>query len=76
MLTVYTQHSHEKFVTSVRTSLFLDNPLDIADPIFALLGNAAARYDLPAMYPASHKLNRYTYAAPAYLRSTQTVFNK
>jgi len=45
------EHSHEKFITSVRTSLNLDNPLDIADPIFALLGNAAASSGVPQVNP-------------------------
>lgn len=34
------EHSHEPFITSVRASLALDNPDNIQDPIFALLGNA------------------------------------
>jgi hypothetical protein len=36
------EHSHEKFLTSVRTSLNINNPDGIVDPIFGLLGNAAA----------------------------------
>lgn len=36
------EHSHEKFLTSVRTSLNLDNPEGIKDVVFGLLGNAAA----------------------------------
>ncbi len=36
------EHSHEKFLTSVRASLNLNNPDKIADPVFGLLGNAAA----------------------------------
>jgi hypothetical protein len=36
------EHSHEKFLTSVRTSLNLNNPDQIQDPVFGLLGNAAA----------------------------------
>lgn len=36
------EHSHEPFLTSVRTSLNLNNPDQIVDPVFALLGNAAA----------------------------------
>jgi len=36
------EHSHEKFLTSVGTNLDLNNPLGIVDPVFALLGNAAA----------------------------------
>ncbi|KXN88228.1 hypothetical protein AN958_07687 [Leucoagaricus sp. SymC.cos] len=36
------EHSHEKFLTTVRTSLNLNNPDQIKDPVFALLGNAAA----------------------------------
>lgn len=41
-----TEHSHEQFITSVRASLNLDNPDSIGDPIFALLGNAAAAQGL------------------------------
>ncbi|KAH7355381.1 hypothetical protein BKA65DRAFT_475821 [Rhexocercosporidium sp. MPI-PUGE-AT-0058] len=36
------ERSHEKFLTSVRASLNLDNPDEIQDPVFGLLGNAAA----------------------------------
>ncbi|KAF5360530.1 hypothetical protein D9756_004744 [Leucocoprinus leucothites] len=36
------EHSHEQFLTAVRDSLNLNNPDEIADPVFALLGNAAA----------------------------------
>ncbi|KAF9468583.1 hypothetical protein BDZ94DRAFT_1245759 [Collybia nuda] len=36
------EHSHEPFLTSVRKSLALNNPDGIADPVFGLLGNAAA----------------------------------
>jgi len=34
--------SHNKFLASVRLSLNLDNPDEIQDPVFGLLGNAAA----------------------------------
>lgn len=36
------EHSHEQFLTSVRKNLNLNNPDGIVDPVFALLGNAAA----------------------------------
>lgn len=36
------EHSHEEFLTSVGTSLNLNNPDGIVDPVFGLLGNAAA----------------------------------
>ncbi|KAL8796926.1 MAG: hypothetical protein Q9182_007273 [Xanthomendoza sp. 2 TL-2023] len=36
------EHSHNSFLASVRTSLALDNPDSIQDPVFGLLGNAAA----------------------------------
>ncbi|KAH9480455.1 hypothetical protein JR316_0007055 [Psilocybe cubensis] len=36
------EHSHEQFLTTVRTNLNLNNPNQIQDPVFALLGNAAA----------------------------------
>lgn len=32
------EHSHEKYLTSVRASLALNNPAGIADPVFGLLG--------------------------------------
>jgi hypothetical protein len=36
------EHSHEPFITTVRASLNQNNPDNIEDPIFGLLGNAAA----------------------------------
>lgn len=33
------EHSHEQFLTSVRDSLRIDNPDNIGDPVFGLLGN-------------------------------------
>jgi hypothetical protein len=36
------EHSHNIFLDLVRTSLALDNPKKIQDPVFGLLGNAAA----------------------------------
>lgn len=36
------EHSHEQFITTVRASLQLNNPDNIQDPIFGLLGSAAA----------------------------------
>ncbi|KAI9759266.1 MAG: hypothetical protein M4579_002475 [Chaenotheca gracillima] len=36
------EHSHEQFLTTVRTSLQADNPAGISDPVFGLLGDAAA----------------------------------
>lgn len=36
------EHSHNKFLDIVRTSLNLNNPKQISDPVFGLLGNAAA----------------------------------
>jgi len=36
------EHSHEQFLTTVRNSLNLNNPDNIQDPVFGLLGNAAA----------------------------------
>ncbi|KAL8849885.1 MAG: hypothetical protein Q9221_005151 [Calogaya cf. arnoldii] len=36
------EHSHNTFLASVRTSLALDNPDNIQDPVFGLLGNGAA----------------------------------
>ncbi|THH20544.1 hypothetical protein EW146_g821 [Bondarzewia mesenterica] len=40
------EHSHESILTTVRTSLNLNNPDQIVDPVFALLGNAAAQQGL------------------------------
>jgi len=40
------EHSHEPFLTSVRASLGLNNPDGFVDPVFALLGNAAAAQGL------------------------------
>jgi len=36
------EHSHEQFLTAVGASLDLNNPDEIVDPVFGLLGNAAA----------------------------------
>ncbi|KAL8949919.1 MAG: hypothetical protein Q9222_004008 [Ikaeria aurantiellina] len=36
------EHSHNSFLASVRTSLAKNNPDNIQDPVFGLLGNAAA----------------------------------
>ncbi|GJE88265.1 hypothetical protein PsYK624_043480 [Phanerochaete sordida] len=36
------EHSHEPILTSVRASLNVNNPDGIVDPVFGLLGNAAA----------------------------------
>ncbi|EGO23567.1 hypothetical protein SERLADRAFT_449918 [Serpula lacrymans var. lacrymans S7.9] len=36
------EHSHEPFLTSVGNSLDVNNPDQITDPVFALLGDAAA----------------------------------
>ncbi|KAG8978019.1 hypothetical protein FRB90_008591, partial [Tulasnella sp. 427] len=40
------EHSHEKYLTSVRASLSKNNPDGIVDPVFGLLGNAAASQGL------------------------------
>lgn len=36
------EHSHNEFIASVRASLDTNNPDGIVDPVFGLLGNAAA----------------------------------
>ena len=36
------EHSHNIFLDGVRTAVALDNTLNIVDPVFGLLGNAAA----------------------------------
>lgn len=41
-LPTHLEHSHEPIITSVRASLNLNNPDQIEDPIFALLGDQAA----------------------------------
>jgi hypothetical protein len=40
------EHSHERFLTTVRANLNLDNPKNLGDPVFSLLGNAAAMQGL------------------------------
>ena len=37
------EHSHEAILRAVRTSLNLNNPAGITDPVFSLLGDAAAK---------------------------------
>jgi hypothetical protein len=39
------EHSHENFVTIVRTALQKNNPLKLGDPVVALLGNAVRFID-------------------------------
>lgn len=34
------EHSHEQFLTTVTASLQEDNPLNLGDPVLALLGDA------------------------------------
>lgn len=36
------EHSHDRFLDGVRVNLALNNPNNIQDPVFGLLGNAAA----------------------------------
>jgi hypothetical protein len=36
------EHSHNRFLDGVRVNLNIDNPAKIQDPVFGLLGNAAA----------------------------------
>lgn len=36
------EHSHEPILEGVRQSLNMNNPNEIGDPVFCLLGNAAA----------------------------------
>lgn len=36
------EHSHQRFLTSVQTSLLANNPDQIQDAVFGLLGDAAA----------------------------------
>jgi hypothetical protein len=45
------EHSHEVFLTSVRASLNKNNPNGIVDPVFGLLGNAAAAGGLVRLRP-------------------------
>ena len=46
-LTTYTEHEHSPILTAVSTSLALNNPDQIVDPVFGLLGNAAAAGVVP-----------------------------
>lgn len=41
------EHSHQAIVATTQTNLQLDNPLQIQDAVFALLGNAAAAKGAP-----------------------------
>lgn len=41
------EHSHEAILRATNTALKLDNPLNIQDAVFALLGNAAAATGAP-----------------------------
>ncbi|KAL8382064.1 hypothetical protein RB595_006041 [Gaeumannomyces hyphopodioides] len=41
------EHSHEALIRAVKIELEKNNPLAIADPVFALLGNAAAAEGAP-----------------------------
>lgn len=41
------EHSHEPILRAVNTALQLNNPLEIQDTVFALLGNAAAADGAP-----------------------------
>ncbi|KAK4213478.1 hypothetical protein QBC37DRAFT_171973 [Rhypophila decipiens] len=41
------EHSHEQILVDTNTLLQLDNPLEIQDSVFALLGNAAAATGAP-----------------------------
>lgn len=41
------EHSHEKILVDTNTLLQLNNPLEIQDAVFALLGNAAAATGAP-----------------------------
>ncbi|TVY84682.1 hypothetical protein LSUE1_G000710 [Lachnellula suecica] len=36
------EHSHDRFLDGVRVNLAINNPAGISDPVFGLLGNAAA----------------------------------
>lgn len=38
----FAEHSHNGILATVRTSLALNNPDAISDPVFGLLGDAAA----------------------------------
>ncbi len=51
------EHSHEQFLTAVRTTLNLNNPDAIVDPVFSLLGNAAAAQGLGNIAVRSTRLS-------------------
>lgn len=40
------EHSHQKFLTTVTASLDLNNPDNIVDPVFGLLGNAVCFFSI------------------------------
>jgi hypothetical protein len=40
------EHSHEQFITTVRASININNPQGLKDPVFGLLGDAAAKAGL------------------------------
>ncbi len=42
IVALFVEHSHEQFLTTVGASLALNNPDNIQDSVFGLLGNAAA----------------------------------
>lgn len=41
-LTSYSEHSHEAILIDIRKQLALSNPQNLGDPVFGLLGAAAA----------------------------------
>jgi hypothetical protein len=51
------EHSHEQFLTSVRASLDSNNPAGIVDPVFGLLGDAAAAGGLVCLIVCGMALN-------------------
>jgi hypothetical protein len=46
------EHSHEQFLTTVRASLRIDNPDNIGDPVFGLLGNKVRIDRCPVSNPS------------------------
>lgn len=45
------EHSHEKFLTSVASSLATNNPDNIVDPVFGLLGDAVCLNYYLGLFP-------------------------
>ena len=52
------EHSHNQFLDTVRTSLDLNNPAGIVDPVFGLLGDAVSVSSLQSVESYSKYFSR------------------